>query len=381
MKCSLAVKRICFQTAYNVQVCCSYNPFPDGPNGDDVPDVIHDDDGGVVFSYHFDSDKDAFAPAGWDLLVLPGDAFVAVVKAEAGGDGVAQVFARAIKVVIVESSPAQADEADDQAARAAALSAMCRRRCPSERLRDGGRYGTNSSRAGGWAFPGIFGGKLGGDPGAQLGREGFKFQGHWGSRLRRVNRTRPKAFVRPVGSQHHGGSAGGSHPTAKQFTSESRLFEPHNCFPYLAGLVPGILAPIPTRHSGTLARVTQGWLSPRDDFTDERRFAVIMVKPEAQVFKRGKPVVMGQRIGLCPGQLHPVHNDPLASDDDWTNILDDCRHKLPLRGAIGLAGPDAEGKRLPDLQRNLALGPDGVRFAPTENQRLELGLKHEVHAN
>lgn len=81
-------------------------------------------------------------------MVLPDDAFVTVINAEAGSDGIAEVFARPIKVVIIENTAAQSDEADNQAARAAALSAMIRRRLPSVRLRDGGRNGTNTSTAG-----------------------------------------------------------------------------------------------------------------------------------------------------------------------------------------------------------------------------------------
>ena len=95
------------------------------------------------FSYHFNVDEDAFASGGVELLVLPAESFVTVVHVETGGDGVAEVFAGAIEVIIVESSAAQADEADTQAARAAALSSMIRRNLPSERLRDGGRNGTN----------------------------------------------------------------------------------------------------------------------------------------------------------------------------------------------------------------------------------------------
>ena len=79
----------------------------------------------MLLSYHFDADKDTFPSFGLELLVLPADSFVAVVNAEAGGDGVPEVFARAIKVVIVERPAAESDEADDQAARAAALSCMC----------------------------------------------------------------------------------------------------------------------------------------------------------------------------------------------------------------------------------------------------------------
>ena len=54
----------------------------------------------------FDAHKHAFPSFGLELLILPADAFVAVVNAEAGGDGIAEMFAGAIKVIIVESSSA-----------------------------------------------------------------------------------------------------------------------------------------------------------------------------------------------------------------------------------------------------------------------------------
>ena len=111
-------------------------------------------------------DYDAFASGGVELLVLPAESFVTVVHVETGGDGVPEVFARAIEVIIVESSAAQADEADNQAARAAALSSMIRRNLPSERLRDGGRNGTN--RVMELGADGIFFGNLAGDPASEF---------------------------------------------------------------------------------------------------------------------------------------------------------------------------------------------------------------------
>ena len=105
---------------------------------------------------------------------MPAQAFVSVVNAEAGGDGIAEMFAGADVVIIVESAAAQSDEADNQAARASFLWRIrARSDPPSTWLRLGGRYGTKISTAGG-----ILLGKLGFDSRAEFGIELVKFEGH-----------------------------------------------------------------------------------------------------------------------------------------------------------------------------------------------------------
>lgn len=108
------------------------------------------------------------------MLILPADSFVAVVNAEADGDGIAEMFAGADVVIIVESAAAQSDEADNHAARASFLWRIRERSDPpSTWLRLGGRYGTKITTAGG-----ILLGKLGFDSRAEFGIELVKFEGH-----------------------------------------------------------------------------------------------------------------------------------------------------------------------------------------------------------
>lgn len=90
-------------------------------------------------------DEDAFLAKGVHLLVLPGEAGIAVVEAEAFGDGVLEILEARSIVVRVERSAAQGNEADNQATRAVCLWRMRSGSLPRVvRLGDGGRYGTNS---------------------------------------------------------------------------------------------------------------------------------------------------------------------------------------------------------------------------------------------
>lgn len=80
--------------------------------------------------------------AGADVLgILEGNSFVvAVVNAEAGGDGILQVFDAANEVVSIELCAPEADHADHHAARAACLRLILSRSLPdSIALRLGAR--------------------------------------------------------------------------------------------------------------------------------------------------------------------------------------------------------------------------------------------------
>ncbi len=89
---------------------------------------------------------------------MPDESLVAVVKAKAFRDRVPERFGAAVKVVIVESKPAESDDANNQAAATWFFSWMRRASFPrSSWLRDSGRMGTK-----------ILSGELGGDVGTML---------------------------------------------------------------------------------------------------------------------------------------------------------------------------------------------------------------------
>ena len=68
-----------------------------------------------------DCHRHAFCAARLMLAIFPAQARIAIVYSKTGGNGVAQVFARAHEVVIIQDAPPVADQADNHAARAAFL--------------------------------------------------------------------------------------------------------------------------------------------------------------------------------------------------------------------------------------------------------------------